>query len=133
MAATAKKQKISSLEEYLLNSEVDLTLEKPRVMDREEGLVAASDAWTNNEAGIRAVLESRAMDLRHKILFSCQPVELPVLRERLKEVADIITLFKACSVEAKRRYEADDKDREAEAEAANEKPAVDGDDDKSSM
>lgn len=112
------KVKVDSLEQALLNAEVDLTYDKPRIMDTEEGLVNAATAWTNNEQGIRAVLESRAMELRHKILFTCTPVELPALRERLVEIANIIKSFKDVSAEAERRAKLKDEEQTEQQEAA---------------
>lgn len=117
--AEENKPKVVSLEEYLLNSELDLSTEKPKLMDRDEGVTAAATAWQTSEAGIRAVIESRAMELRHKILFTCLPVELPSLRERLVELSEVIKLFKTAVPEAERRAKA----KEAEDEAQYTEPA----------
>lgn len=129
----SKKEKVDSLEMALLNAEVDLTYDKPRIMDNETGLVEAATAWTNNEAGIRAVLESRAMELRHKILFECVPVELPALRERLVEIANIIASFKDVTVEAERRAKQKDEEREEQQAEAEAEPENDDVSDNSSM
>lgn len=120
----AAKEKVVSLEEYLLNSRIDLSVDKPRLLTVEEGLNHASEAWQKEEKGIRAVLESRAMELRHKILFTCDPVELPSLRERLVEIANIITLFKDAVPAAERLAKA----KEAGVEKQEEEDSEAGDD-----
>lgn len=126
-------EKVDSLEQALLNAEVDLTYEKPDIFSTEEGLVNAATAWTNNENGIRAILDSRARELRHKILFTCTPVELAALRERLVEIANIIKSFKDVAAEAERRAKAKDAENEAEFAEATKTESDDVSDDKSSM
>ena len=116
------KPKVDSLEQFLLNCEVDLSKEKPQLLQQEEGLVNAADAWTQSEAGIRAVVESRAMELRHQILFTCQPVELPALRERLVELGQVITLFKSAKENASRLAEQKNEKAEEDWDAATEEP-----------
>ena len=122
MAIEKGKEKVDSLEQFLLNCEVDLSKEKPQLLQTEEGLVHAADAWTTAEAGIRAVIESRAMELRHKILFTCQPVELPSLRERLVELGQVITLFKTAKENAARLAKQKSEKSEADWDAAQEDP-----------
>lgn len=112
-----KETKVDSLEQALLNAEIDLSVDNiQKLYDDENKLLAASTAWGSTDGGIRAVIEHRAAQLRHKILFTCTPVELPALRERLVELSQVISVFKKASLEAAKRAEQKEKEAEQEAE-----------------
>jgi hypothetical protein len=116
--STKTKEKVESLDQYLLNCGIDLTHEKPTLLKNEESIALASTAWQKEEKGIRAVLESRAMELRHKILFEIQAFELPVYRERLLEIAAVIKLFKDSVPAAERLTKMKDKERDDAIDAS---------------
>ena len=115
---TKTKEKVESLDQYLMNCGIDLMHEKPTLLKNEESIALASTAWQKEEKGIRAVLESRAMELRHKILFQIQAFELPVYRERLLEIAAVIKLFKDSVPAAERLTKMKDKERDDAIDAS---------------
>lgn len=92
-----------------------------------EALKNAAQAWSSNEAGIRAVIEHRVGKIRSELLLKAAPEEVIVLRQSLVELVSILDDFKQATAEFKRREDA----QEQEGEPI-EEPVVE-EDDKSSM
>lgn len=100
-----------SLEQYLLSRELtepdrDLDTE---ILDTPELLSKAAAAWLDSKEGIRLVVRSRLMKVRQELIFTAIPQEVPVLRQALLELANLLDDFERYANENARRIEAQNK------------------------
>ena len=100
---TEKQKKPQTLEQYLRQYKVDLTVYKPSVYDDDNIMALASQAWTDHEQAIRAVIEFRMREIRRKMLFKCDTYDLMPLRQSLKELTDVLVEFERIKQECKRK------------------------------
>src|SRR3954465_1468779 len=82
----------NSLEQYLLSREL---MEPDRELDKEiletpDLLAKAGLAWGTSKDGIRLVVRARLMKLRQELIFRAYPQEVPVLRQAIVELANLL-------------------------------------------
>lgn len=122
--------KVVTLQEYLLNQQVDLSTKKPDILDDTELLSKSASAWTKEQEGIRATIENRMQKIREQLIFSATPYETLPKREALAELAALLSDFEANKQEsAKRAEKREEEAEEVPATEVEEEPA----DDKTSM
>jgi hypothetical protein len=112
------KEQPKNLQEYLLSTGVDITKRRPGVLESDEVLAKVSTAWSNNEEGIRAVIEERMQAIRDDLILSCLPVEVLELRRSLLELGQLLDDFVKYHAEAERRSEEHGKQKEEAEEEA---------------
>lgn len=73
------------------------------IFDDEEMLERAAGVWNDQETVIRKMLLRRIRALRSYLEYSAQPQEVPIVREKMMELATLVDDFQKASQEMQRR------------------------------
>jgi hypothetical protein len=103
------------LMEYLNTRGVEITKRrKPIEITEDEGMLHdVAGVWKEGKDEIRLVVQARCDQIREKLIFSCQPYEVAILRQALVELAGILHDFEKINAEfGKREKDKDGKPKE---------------------
>ena len=100
---TQKEKQPLTIEQYLNQYKIDLSIHKSGIYDDDTKLSEAAQAWASHRQAIIDVIEYRMRDIRKRILFTCTTYDLMPLRQSLKELVSVLVEFDRIKQENARR------------------------------
>ena len=93
------------LEQYLLERGINIHESKldPKITESDEKLANIAGTWASGNEEIKMVIRARMAQIRERIIVNALPVEVPVLRQALVELAGVIEDFEKYTAEFEER------------------------------